>query len=86
MADKSWMLHPQAIRHARECIVIIKRDFEVTLKMSDPDFLEQLHAKAALGASRDLGKAYAKLVADAGVGKVIHALGGEPARPVVAAR
>ncbi|MBB3167794.1 hypothetical protein [Simiduia aestuariiviva] len=86
MADKSWMLHPLAIRHARECIVIIKRDFDVALKMSDPDFLELLHDKVALGASRDLSKAYAKLVADAGVGKVMQALGSAPARPVVAAR
>jgi len=85
MADKSWMLHPLAIRHARECISIIKRDFDVTLKMSDPDFLEQLHSKVSLAASRDLGRAYALLVADAGVGGVMRALGGQPAKPVVAA-
>ena len=85
MADKSWMLNPLTIRHARECIGIIKRDFDVTLKLSDPDFLEQLHEKVALAASRDLGKAYAVLVADAGVGNVIRSLGNQPAKPVVAA-
>ena len=85
MADKSWMLHPLAIRHARECIAIIKRDFDVTLKMSDPDFLEQLHGKVSLAASRDLSRAYALLVADAGVGGIMRALGGQPAKPVVAA-
>ena len=79
MADKSWMLNPLAIRHARECIAIIKREFDESLKMSDPDFLERLQTKASLGVSRELARAYAKLVADAG------GLGDQPARPVVAA-
>lgn len=85
MTDKSWMLNPLTIRHARECIAIIKRDFDVTLKLSDADFLDQLHQKAALAASRDLAKAYATLVADAGVANVTHSLGDQPAKPVIAA-
>lgn len=87
MADKSWMLNPLAIRHARECIEIIKRDFDLSLRLSDPLFLEALQAKVATGVSRDLGRAYARLVADAGVANhPLHALGDAPARPVVAAR
>lgn len=84
MADKSWMLNPLAIRHARDCIAIIKRDFDVSLKLSDPDFLVQMQEKVALAASRDLGRAYALLVADAGVGG-LHALDQQPAKPVIAA-
>lgn len=86
MTDKSWMLNPLAIRHARECIAIIKKDFDETLKMSDPDFLEQLQAKAGLGVSRELRRAYIQLMADAGVSNSAHRLGDQPARPVVAAR
>lgn len=84
MADKSWMLNPLAIRHARECIAIIKQEFDETLKLSDADFLERLEAKAALGVSRSLARSYAKLVADAGVARGAG-LGDQPARPVVAA-
>lgn len=86
MTDKSWMLNPLAIRQARVCIDIIKRDFDQVLRLSDPDFLETLQAKAAMGVSRDLGRAYAKLLGDAGMGSPAHVLGDQPARPVVAAR
>ena len=86
MTDKSWMLNPLAIRHARECIAIIKKDFDESLKMSDPDFLDQLQAKAGLGVSRELRRAYTQLMADAGVSNAAHSLGDQPARPVIAAR
>lgn len=85
MADKSWMLHPLTIRHARECIVIIKRDYGLILKLSDPDFLHLLQEKVALAGSRDLPKAYARLVTEAGIGDVMGSLHHEPAKPVVAA-
>ena len=43
MADKSWMLNPKAIRHANECIQIVREVEGVRLKLSQPDFLQRLH-------------------------------------------
>ena len=46
MIDKSWMLNPQAIRHAKTCIQIIKERTNQKLKLSQTDFFQQLEAFA----------------------------------------
>lgn len=84
MADKSWMLNPKAIRHANECIQIIKNKEGVRLKLSQPDFLQRLHEYVESLNSRPLGDAYAQLLGMAGVGNVLHNLESEPAHAVVA--
>lgn len=84
MADKSWMLNPKAIRHANECIQIIKESKGVRLKLSQPDFLQRLHEYVEQINSRQLGDAYAQLLAMAGVGTVLNSLAEEPAQAVVA--
>ncbi len=74
MTDKSWMLNPKAIRRAKECIQII-RDLEgVKLKLSHPDFVQQLHQYVESTRSAKLGEAYANLIAMAGVGHVVQSL------------
>ncbi len=84
MADKSWMLNPKAIRHANECIRIIKEKKGVRLKLSQPDFLQQLHQYVEIIGSRKLGDSYAGLLSMAGVGNVLRNLEAEPAQAVVA--
>ena len=42
MIDKSWMLNPQAIRHAKTCIQIIKDRTNEKLKLSQSDFFQKL--------------------------------------------
>jgi len=42
MVDKSWMLNPQAIRHAKTCIQIVKDRTNQKLKLSQTDFFQQL--------------------------------------------
>ena len=76
MVDKSWMLNPKAIRHANDCIQIIKKSQGVRLKLSQPDFLTQLHTYVEDLKDRKLSAAYSLLVAMAGVGQVISELGG----------
>lgn len=84
MADKSWMLNPKAIRSANECIQIIKEKEGVRLKLSQPDFLQQLHSYVDRIKSRKLGEAYSNLIAMAGVGNVMRNLDQEPAQAVIA--
>lgn len=84
MADKSWMLNPKAIRHANECIQIIKEHDGVRLKLSQPDFIQRLHEYVEKVKSRKLGDAYSQLLAMAGVGNILHTLDREPAHAVVA--
>lgn len=84
MADKSWMLNPKAIRHANECIQIIKEHEGIRLKLSQPDFLQRLHEHVERLNSRKLGDSYAKLLGMAGVGNVLNSLEAEPAHAVVA--
>jgi hypothetical protein len=55
MADKSWMLNPKAIRHANECIQQIKTHTGQKLKLSQPDFLQQLHMHVERIKSAKLG-------------------------------
>ncbi|WP_096085726.1 hypothetical protein [Agaribacterium haliotis] len=81
MADKSWMLNPKAIRHANECIHIIKEKQGTRLKLSQSDFLQKLQHYADTLHEKDLSRAYSELVAMAGVGSDIEAM---PAKAVVA--
>ncbi len=84
MADKSWMLNPKAIRHANECIHRIKELEGLRLKLSQPDFLPQLHHYVDKLNDRQLGDSYAQLLGMAGVGAVVRNLDAEPAQAVVA--
>jgi len=74
MADKSWMLNPKAIRHAKECIHLIRELTGVKLKLSQPDFVQLLHEYVDDTGSQDLGEAYARLISMAGVGFVVQNL------------
>ncbi|MFL0800203.1 MAG: hypothetical protein K6L81_09915 [Agarilytica sp.] len=74
MADKSWMLNPKAIRQAKECIHLIKELAGVKLKLSHPDFVQQLHEFVESTGSAQLGEAYARLISMAGVGFVVQNL------------
>lgn len=85
MADKSWMLNPKAIRHARECINIIKSLNGEALKLSQPDFLIKLHTHVDKLKSNELRMAYSHLLSMAGVGNVLQSLEKIPAKEVVAA-
>lgn len=84
MADKSWMLNPKAIRHANECIRIIKESEGFRLKLSQPNFLQSLHEYVEKLESKQLGESYAQLLSMAGVGNVLRSLEAEPAHAVVA--
>jgi len=84
MADKSWMLNPKTIRHANECIHLIKQLEGVRLKLSQADFLTQLHSYVESINSPELGQAYARMLAVAGVGNILNNLETEPAQAVIA--
>lgn len=83
MADKSWMLNPKAIRHANKCIQLIKLHNGQRLKLSQPDFLQQLHMQVEKLKSPQLGTEYAHLLSMAGVANVLQSFS-EPAQAVVA--
>ena len=70
MIDKSWMLNPQAIRHAKYCIEIVKNELGIKLKLSHPEFLRMLHEYAELNDSVHLQEAFDKLIKMAGPGFV----------------
>ena len=72
--DRSWMLNPQAIRYAKECVRLVQEELGIRLKLSHPDFVQMLHEYAELTGSRELGDAYAQLIALAGVGNVVRGL------------
>lgn len=70
--DRSWMLNPKAIRAAKECIQIVKQELGVKLTLSHPEFMGMLYEYVDLTDSPELGKAYSKLLAMAGVGNVVQ--------------
>ena len=74
MNDKSWMLNPKAIRHAKECIQLVKELTGVKLKLSQPEFVQLLHEYVEITGSQQLGEAYARLISMAGVGYVVQSL------------
>ena len=84
MADKSWMLNPKAIRHANECINLVKKYEGLRLKLSQPDFMQQLHIYVEKLEMAELGEHYSHLLAMAGVGNVLRNLDSIPAQSVVA--
>ena len=77
MTDLSWMLKPQAIRQAKECIRLVHEELDVRLKLSHPNFIQVLHGYVDQSGSRELGDAYARLIAMAGVGNVMQNLNAE---------
>jgi hypothetical protein len=66
MSDKSWMLNPQAIRYAKECIFIVKNTLEIKLKLSHPNFIEMLVEYAELTDSNELQSSLGSLMEMAG--------------------
>ena len=67
MLDKSWMLNPQAIRHAKTCIQIIQERKNIKLKLSQTDFFDQLAECSRKIRSAELVAAYHQLMAMAEV-------------------
>lgn len=63
MIDRSWMLNPQAIRHAKQCIQIINERKKVKLKLSQADFFQQLEDSSRQIRSVELLAAYHQLMA-----------------------
>jgi len=72
--DKSWMLNPKGIRAAKECINIVKKELGIKLTLADPEFMQVLHEYVDSTQSAELGHAYSRLLAMAGVGKVMQGL------------
>ena len=61
MADKSWLLNPQAIQAARQCIRAVEQELGVKLKLSHPDFLSLLQDYCDLTESQALHQAWQQL-------------------------
>lgn len=74
MNDRNWMLNPSAIRSAKECIQLVKKELGVKLLLSHPEFIQMLHEYVELTESQELNTAYGKLVSFAGAGNVIKSL------------
>ena len=75
MSDLSWMLKPQAIRQAKLCIQLVNDELGYRLKLSHPQFLQELHKCVDQSGSRKLGDEYAKLIAmSVGVGAAMQNL------------
>ncbi len=74
MNDKEWMLNPKAIRHAKDCIHIVKEELGFKLTLSHPDFIFLLHEYVDMLDSDALGLAYSQLIAMAGPGTVLRTL------------
>lgn len=68
------MLNPKTIRHAKECIQLIKDKYGTRLMLSDPNFVQLLHGYVESADSRELGDAYARLISMAGAGFVMQNL------------
>lgn len=74
MSDKSWMLNAKAIRHAKECIQVVKDELGIKLTLSHPDFIHLLHEYVDMLDSQALHDAYTQLIAMAGPGTLLKAL------------
>lgn len=61
MTDKSWLLNPQAIQAARQCIRAVEQELGVKLKLSHPDFLSLLQDYCDLTESQALHRAWQQL-------------------------
>ncbi len=74
MADKTWMLNPQTIRCAKECVEIIKRELGIKLKLSHPNFIQTLHEHVDMLGNKELSMAYSRLISMAGAGAIMQSL------------
>lgn len=74
MQDRSWLLKPQVIRVAKECIEIVKIEQGRKLLLADPEFMQILHEYVDISQSPRLRDAYSRLLAMAGVGNVMKSL------------
>ena len=62
LSEASWLLKPQAIRQAKECIYLVQQKLDIRLKLSHPDFLYLLNEYAELTGSEELIVAVDKLI------------------------
>ena len=83
MGDKEWMLNPKAIRHAKECMHIVKEELGIKLALSHPDFIHLLHEYVDMLESPELGAAYAKLIAMAGPGTILADMPSKDEPPIL---
>lgn len=77
MNDRTWILNPAAIKAAKECINLVKKELGVKLLLSHPEFTLMLHEYVELTDSTELKTAYSRLIAFAGPGTIIKTLGEE---------
>lgn len=63
MDDRNWLLNWQAIRHAKECIAIVKDELNIKLKLSHPQFIQLLHEYTEATDSEILRASFEKLIA-----------------------
>ncbi len=63
MDDRNWLLNWQAIRHAKECIAIVKDELNIKLKLSHPQFIRLLHEYTEATDSEMLRASFEKLIA-----------------------
>ncbi|MEJ2681970.1 MAG: hypothetical protein P8144_10990 [Gammaproteobacteria bacterium] len=61
MADLSWMLNAKAMAAAKACIVAVEQELSIRLKLSHPDFLEDLLEYADIVESLPLKQAMIRL-------------------------
>jgi len=80
MKDRSWMLNAEAIKAARACVDCVKKELDIKLTLSHPDFMTLLHEYVEMTDSKELGTAYARLLSHAGVGKTVRDLPPEKGR------
>ncbi|MCL6414080.1 hypothetical protein MIB92_00320 [Aestuariirhabdus sp. Z084] len=60
--DKSWLLTSKAIRAVRECAKIIESERGVKLRLSEPEFLQQLVESVNMSRNECLHSAFIDLV------------------------
>ncbi len=82
MIDKSWMLNPQAIRHAKTCIQIVKERTNQKLKLSQVDFFHQLEEFAKKVRSVEFSAAHHQLMSMADSDIPIAATGNNKVVPL----
>lgn len=72
--DRSWMLNPKTIRVIKECMTLVKNEFDEKLALSNENFMQLLHEFVERSSSADLQEAYTRLLSMAGVGDVLKSL------------
>ena len=61
MTDVSWMLGVKAVAAAKACISVVEHELNVRLRLSHPNFLQQLSEFAALTDSVELKRSIVQL-------------------------